>query len=544
MNRDTVVDTGQAVRDGEIVFSSRWYVLGVLTVVYVINFVDRQILTILAPYIKADLHIGNAQIGLLYGTCFALFYSILGLPLARLADGWNRVKTLSLGLAVWSVMTALSGTASGFIGLGLARIGVGVGEASATPSAVSLLQDYFPKKRRATAIAIYMSGIFIGAGLAGVVAGPLISWWDSLLAAGVAPFQRSSWQMVFIIAGTPGIFLAILVWSTIREPARSSGQTQPASEAAPIRGVLADLASMTPPFSVLSLRRAGASTSAIRRNLLLLACCILLAVSATMLTDALVASSKLAPIGHVGRFVITTNLIQWGAIAVGIYAAGSWVQMLCRRDKTAADLIVRSPAMRSTILGIVLQNTVNYIFGGFSFVYGVARFGFVAADALTFGLLVAAAGFTGAIVGGLAADFLAKRLAAGRLWLTLVTAGISGVAFLWQALATSRWEYFSAFFCAQLTGAVWFGAASATAQSLVPPRLRGTAIAYQWLLVNLVGLGLGPYCVGLVSDITGSLQHALIGSVVLIPAAIFFYVRAAIFLPEAEARTLALANRS
>lgn len=114
MNRDTLVDSGQAVRDGEILFSSRWYVLGILTLVYVINFVDRQILTILAPYIKADLHIGNAQIGLLYGTCFALFYSVLGLPLARLADGWNRVKTLSLGLAVWSVMTALSGTASGF----------------------------------------------------------------------------------------------------------------------------------------------------------------------------------------------------------------------------------------------------------------------------------------------------------------------------------------------------------------------------------------------------------------------------------------------
>lgn len=114
----------------------RWYVLFILTLIYAFGYIDRQIVTILAPYLKRDMGISDAQLGLLYGTSFALFYCVFGIPLARLADGWSRVRTLALGLSFWSLMTALSGLSRNFVQLGTARIGVGIGEASATPAAV------------------------------------------------------------------------------------------------------------------------------------------------------------------------------------------------------------------------------------------------------------------------------------------------------------------------------------------------------------------------------------------------------------------------
>src|SRR5215470_7449239 len=141
------------------------YALGLLVIVYVLNFLDRQILSILAERIKADLGLTDAQIGFLYGTAFAVFYSVFGIPLGRLADVWVRTRLIALGLAVWSLMTTASAFARGFAQLTAARIGVGVGEASASPAAFSLLSDYFPPARRATVLAIYSSGIYIGAGL-------------------------------------------------------------------------------------------------------------------------------------------------------------------------------------------------------------------------------------------------------------------------------------------------------------------------------------------------------------------------------------------
>src|SRR5580658_5085844 len=120
-----------------------WYVLGVLFLVYAINFIDRQILSILAQDIKADLGVSDAQLGFLYGTAFAIFYSLFGIPLGRLADGWHRCRLIALGLTLWSSMTALSGLASSFGLLAAARVGVGIGEASASPAAYSLLGDYF-----------------------------------------------------------------------------------------------------------------------------------------------------------------------------------------------------------------------------------------------------------------------------------------------------------------------------------------------------------------------------------------------------------------
>ena len=122
-----------------------WYALGVLVLVYIINFIDRQILSILAEDIKRDLALEDAQIGFLYGTAFAVFYALFGIPLGRLADSWYRGRVMAMGLALWSSMTALSGFASSFGMLAAARIGVGIGEASASPAAYSMISDYFPR---------------------------------------------------------------------------------------------------------------------------------------------------------------------------------------------------------------------------------------------------------------------------------------------------------------------------------------------------------------------------------------------------------------
>ncbi len=129
------------------------YALFVLVIVYVFNFIDRQILSILAEEIKADLGISDAEIGFLYGTAFAVFYAVFGIPMGKLADVWVRKNLISVGLAFWSLMTALSGTARSFGALATCRFGVGIGEASATPAAFSMLSDYFPSRLRATAIA-------------------------------------------------------------------------------------------------------------------------------------------------------------------------------------------------------------------------------------------------------------------------------------------------------------------------------------------------------------------------------------------------------
>jgi len=141
------------------------YVLIVLMLVYVFNFIDRNILSILAEDIKADLGLTDSQLGFLYGTVFAVFYAIFGIPLGRLADIWTRKNLISIGLFFWSGMTALSGTARSFTSLGIYRVGVGVGEASASPAAFSMLGDYFPPRLRATVLSIYSSGVNIGGGI-------------------------------------------------------------------------------------------------------------------------------------------------------------------------------------------------------------------------------------------------------------------------------------------------------------------------------------------------------------------------------------------
>ena len=208
------------------------FALILLVIVYVFNFIDRQILTILAEDLKADLNISDSDIGFLYGTAFAVFYSVVGIPMGKLADTWNRKNLISLGLAFWSLMTFLSGTAKSFLSLSIYRFGVGIGESSASPASYSLLSDYFSPKVRATVLSIYASGLYIGSGI-GIFIGGLIvdNWNEAFPIISEAPFGLKGWQVAFMAVGIPGILLALITWQ-IKEPPRglSEGLTETKKE--------------------------------------------------------------------------------------------------------------------------------------------------------------------------------------------------------------------------------------------------------------------------------------------------------------------------
>ena len=186
----------------------RSYVLAVLVVVYTFNFIDRQIVGILAVPIKAELGLSDSQLGLMGGLAFALFYTLLGIPIARLADRVSRTGIMTAALALWSLMTAMCGVTHTFAQLFMARVGVGVGEAGGVAPAYSLICDYFPTKERARALSVYSFGIPVGAAV-GIVLGGFIT---SLM----------SWRMAFFIVGLAGLLITPLLKFTVREPERGA----------------------------------------------------------------------------------------------------------------------------------------------------------------------------------------------------------------------------------------------------------------------------------------------------------------------------------
>lgn len=217
MNTSPESTTSGAVHPEEVSAGYKNYVLVLLVVVYVFNFVDRTILSILLEPIKAEFDLSDTQLGFLSGLAFALFYTFMGIPIARWADRGVRRTIISISLFTWSAMTAFTGAAQNFGMLLAARVGVGVGEAGCSPPAHSLLSDYFPAERRATALAVYSLGIPIGSGIGYLAGGWLAEWFD--------------WRTAFVVVGLPGILLAIVVQWTLREPVRGA-YDPPAPEAA------------------------------------------------------------------------------------------------------------------------------------------------------------------------------------------------------------------------------------------------------------------------------------------------------------------------
>jgi MFS family permease len=466
------------------------YVLFVLIVVYVFNFLDRQIVAILAERIKADLMVTDAQLGFLYGTVFAVFFAVFGIPLGRLADIWDRRRLIAWGLFAWSLMTALSGLAKTFAQLALARVGVGVGEASAAPAAYSILSDTFPREKRATVLALYSSGIYIGSGLGLGIGGFIVDRWDAAFRLAPPPYGLRGWQVAFLAVGLPGLLLALWVRS-LREPVRGAADGLPAPPPTPrpFRAFFQELMAVLPPFTFVGLALGGAPIRDIGTNAIGLG---IFAGTAFLLTRLL------------------GNPIQWIALGTGLYAAFSWAQALRRRNRADFELLFLNPALSLAEIGFALLAFTSYGTGFWITPFFVRAHGLSLASAgAILGANAALGGWLGVTFGGVLADALHRRSRAGRIWVGLLTA-VLPVPFLLVLLFTpSKTLAFALSFPVILAAAMFVGPALSTVQDLVPPRLRGAASATFLLYNTFLGLSLGPYTIGRLSVATGSLAKAM-----------------------------------
>jgi MFS family permease len=359
-------------------------VLTVLLVAYIFNFLDRQILGILAAPIKADLHLTDAQFGAVGGTAFALLYAFLGIPLALLADRTSRRAVIAGSLAVWSAFTALCGTAAGYWQLFIFRVGVGVGEAGGVAPSYALISDYFPPERRARALAIFSLGVPIGLGA------------GSFIGANLAALF--GWRAAFIIMGLLGVILAPVLLFVVRDLPRA-----PAAEQAPLTDVFPIIA-RKPAFWLLAF---GASASS------------LCGYGLALWTPSIMMRSFRLDLLQAGSFL--ASLVVIGGCA-GVFAGGWFADRLGRGDRR---WYARLPALA---------------------------------------WLVTAPTFV--------AGFFAPNL--WLAWILLLVPNALNI--------------------------LWLGPIVTAVQHLVPARMRATASASFLLINNLIGLGVGPWLIGRISD--------------------------------------------
>ena len=376
----------------------RYYVLALLTLGYVFNFVDRQVMTILIEPIKMEFGASDTQMGLLSGLAFALFYATLGIPVARLADRWSRRNVLAISMTTWSAVTALCATATGFWHLLLLRIGVGIGEAGGTPPSQSLLADYFPPEKRAFAQGILATAPNIGI-LVGLFGGALIA-------------EAYGWRSVFLVFGIPGVLLAILIQLAIKEPLKV---TASASEE-------------------------GAGLFSTLGNIF-----------------------RLPSFAHI--------MVGVGFTGIAGYGLGVW----------SPSFLVRVHNMSLVDAGLYL------------------------------GLIGVFGGGLGTISSGLLVDRLARRDKRWQLWLPAIGIFLAlptQLAFLlWPAehrLVMGDVDVpFALVFMAlsAVFASFWIAPSYAAVQNLVPQYWRTQASALMLLAINLLGMGLGPLLVGMLSDL-------------------------------------------
>jgi predicted MFS family arabinose efflux permease len=408
------------------------YALALLCAVYVVNFVDRQILAILLQSIKEDLRLTDAQLGLLSGTAFGIFYATLGVPIARVADRVSRKWVIATCLALWSAMTALCGTAAGFASLLLYRIGVGVGEAGGSPPAHSMISDYFPPERRATALAVFSLGVPFGI-LVGFLAGGFLN-------------ESLGWRRAFVVVGLPGVVLALIVAATLREPPRGHSEGLTSTGAAPSALQVIAFLWRSRSFRHLSF-----------------------------------ASALYAFVGY--------SVITW-----------------------APSFLIRTHGMTAAEAGSWLS------------------------------LIIGIGGGIGNYAGGVLADRWDARNPRGRALLPAVAMACA------LPLSVGVWVTDSAALAlALLTAPTAFGLmyqapAFAVTQFLATPRMRATAAALLLFVINIIGLALGPWATGALSDALApragadSLRWALCAVSFLLAASSLHFFLASRELPADLAR--------
>ena len=359
-------------------------VLAVLLVAYIFNFLDRQILGILAAPIKADLHLSDAQFGALGGTAFALLYAFLGIPLALLADRTSRRAVIAGSLAAWSAFTALCGSAAGYWQLFIFRVGVGVGEAGGVAPSYALISDYFPPERRARALAIFSLGVPIGLGA------------GSFIGANLA--ASFGWRAAFIIMGVLGVILAPVLAFVVRDLPRA-----PAAQQAPLTDVFPTIA-RKPAFWLLAF---GASASS------------LCGYGLALWTPSILMRSFHLDLVRAGSFL--ASLVVIGGCA-GVFAGGWFADRLGRADRR---WYARLPAIA---------------------------------------------------------------------WLVTAPTFVAGF------FAPNLWVAWFLLLIPNALNILWLGPIVTAVQHLVPARMRATASASFLLINNLIGLGVGPWLIGRISD--------------------------------------------
>lgn len=382
----------------------RSYAMGLLLVIYIMNFVDRQVINILAEPIKNELGLLDWQLGAMSGLAFAVFYTLLGLPIARYAERGNRPRIIAVALALWSGFTALCGLAQNFVQLVLFRIGVGIGEAGCTPPAHSLITDYVPKEKRASALAFYSMGTPLGS-LVGMALGGVIA-------------DAYGWRWAFIVCGLPGIVLAIVVMLTLVEPR--------------VKQVLDDV------------KRVAAKGPTFKDALKVLT------HKRTFWLIAFAAAIK-AFIGY-GHAPFTASFF------------------LRNHAEEVATLAAQFGLQSQGFLGIAL------------------------------GVVGGLAGALGAFVGGMIADKYGARDLRAYVSVPAVAALVTIPVYCFAMTVDSAAIAIGVLAINAILGTLWYGPVYATAQSIAPPNMRATASAIMLFVINLVGLGLGPLAVGILSD--------------------------------------------
>jgi len=489
-----------------------WYALFLMSLMQSISLLDRQILAILAPAIKADLNVGDAEMGLLSGTVFALFYALFSLPLGRLSDGWSRNKLLAISLTLWSAATALGGFASSFAMLVVARLGVGIGEAASQPAGTSLIFDYWPKERRGFVMSVIAAAIALGIGGSLVVGGLAADWWST----SYPNSNLRGWQFAFLVAASPGFILAVLIW-LLREPQRGLMDGIPTPpDPHPFRAARQVLGSVTPGLNWLNLKRQGAAASVWRHNFLWLAGIVIGMFYLIKLTQFYAPRPPLA----FGTVHVDAHILQWSVIGFGLFALVNLMQNLKLTDASAYQVITRSPTLLAAMAVGALQSVLNYGLMFFNPSFLMRYYELPMRDAAwQFGITAASVGVIGPLIWGPLSDRLNLRFpGAGRAWVALFAMGVSPVMSFWVYNAPDAGQFYLRFvlYSVVLTG--WLPPLYAILYDQVLPRMRGITSSVYLLVATIIGLGLGPYVVGMLADATGDLRTAMLSiNVVAIP---------------------------
>ena len=402
---------------------ARRYALVMLAIVYMFNFVDRQILAILLPALRDEFQVSDAWLGFLTGPAFAMFYIVLGIPIARYADRHNRRNLIALAVAVWSGMTALSGLAANFVQLALARVGVGVGEAGCSPPAHSMIADYYPPEQRSTAMGVYTIGISAGIMLAYMAGG-----WVA---------QNIGWREAFFVVGAPGLVLALIVRLTVKEPQRGHSEGREATSARP----------------------------------------------------------------------------PWQETLRALWTRSSFVHMTI-----AAGM--------SSFVG---YSVINFLPS-----FLVRSFGMdVATLGLWLGPILGIAGGSGFFLGGYIADHLGQTSHRRALTFIGLTMLLTAVMYALMFNAGSWQTAILLFIIPACTANVYLAPVLAQAQSLVSLRMRAVTSALALLIINVIGLLLGPQVTGIISTLLEpqfgeeAIRYSLlIVTSVMLPWAAYHYIRA------------------